>query len=264
MRSERAWFLRLFALVSVLALVLAACGGDDDDDDAGGEGDDTTEETGEEPEGEAGGEFIDGGTFVGDPPEHIDPALNMTLDAYQVVNALYDGLTEIDGTDPASPEIVGLVAESWESNDEATVWTFTIKDGLTFSDGEEVLPSSFVRGWERASNPDFAGDYSYLFNFIEGGAEKLDGTADEPFGCRCRRRGDDPDDNAFGAVLELAGSRGLPAVLPDAVGRRRPRRPERVGERAHDRQRAVHARVAADRHRDRRREEPRVGRRHLR
>jgi ABC-type oligopeptide transport system substrate-binding subunit len=176
MRSERAWFLRLLALVSVLALVLAACGGDDDDDDAAGEGDDTTEET-DAPEGEAGGEFIDGGTFVGDPPEHIDPALNVTLDSYQVVNALYDGLTDINASDPANVTIDPLVAESWESNEDATVWTFTIKDGLTFSDGEPVLPSSFVRGWERASNPDFAGDYSYLFSFIQGGQEKLDGTA---------------------------------------------------------------------------------------
>ena len=178
MRSERAWFLRLLALVSVLALVLAACGGDDDDDDdAGGESTETTEGDGG---GEAGGEFIDGGTFVGDPPEHIDPALNVTLDAYQVVNALYDGLTEIDAsTDPANPTIEPLVAESFESNEDATVWTFTIKDGLTFSNGEAITPTSFKRAWERASNPDFAGDYSYLFNFIQGGAEKLDGTATE-------------------------------------------------------------------------------------
>ena len=47
-----------------------------------------------------GGEIIDGGTFVGGPPEHIDPALNTTLDAYQVINALYDGLTDVDSTDP--------------------------------------------------------------------------------------------------------------------------------------------------------------------
>jgi ABC-type oligopeptide transport system substrate-binding subunit len=173
MRSERAWRLRLFALLTVLALVLVACGGDDDDDDASGG--DTTDST---EQGEAGGEFIDGGTFVGDPPEHIDPALNVTVDAYQVVNALYDGLTEIDATDPENPEIKPLVAESYESNDDATEWTFTIKEGLTFSDGEEVLPSSFARAWERASDPDFAGDYSYLFSFIEGGQAKLDGEAE--------------------------------------------------------------------------------------
>ena len=32
-----------------------------------------------------------------------------------------------------------------------------------------------MRAWERASDPDFAGHYSYLCNFLEGGKEKLDG-----------------------------------------------------------------------------------------
>src|SRR5262245_43935235 len=39
MRSERAWHLRLFAVLTVLALFVAACGGDDDDsatEDTGG------------------------------------------------------------------------------------------------------------------------------------------------------------------------------------------------------------------------------------
>ena len=81
----------------------------------------------------AGGDFVDLGTFVGDPPEHIDPALNSTLDAYQVINAIYDGLTDIDATDPANPEIVPHVAESFEANDDASVWTFTIRDGQAFA-----------------------------------------------------------------------------------------------------------------------------------
>ena len=77
-----------------------------------------------------GGEIIDGGTFVGGPPEHIDPALNTTLDGYQVINALYDGLTDLDLSDPENPQIVPLLAESFESNEDATVWTFTIKEGM--------------------------------------------------------------------------------------------------------------------------------------
>ena len=160
-----------------LSLLAAACGGDDSADSATGtttEGSQSTEGGG----GAAGGEFIDLGTFVGDPPEHIDPALNSTLDAYQVINALYDGLTDLDTTDPANPVVKPLVAESFEANDDATVWTFKIKEGVTFSDGEAIKPSSFARAWERASDPDFAGDYSYLFNFIKGGEEKLAGTAE--------------------------------------------------------------------------------------
>jgi len=168
--------LQLLALFLGLSLVATACGSDDKGSEDNDGATDTTQSDGE---GVAGGEFVDLGTIVGDPLEFIDPALNTTLDGFQITNALYDGLTEIDFTDPEKPELKGLVAESWEGNEDATVWTFKIKEGLEFSNGEPVLPSSFKLAWERASDPDFAGDYSYLFNFLQGGAEKLDGTAEE-------------------------------------------------------------------------------------
>jgi oligopeptide transport system substrate-binding protein len=161
----------LLALILGLSLIAAACGGDD----SGGDG----EEGAAPQDAVQGGEVVDLNTFTGDPPEYIDPALNVTLDAYQVVNALYDGLTDIDLSDPDNPQPAGQVAESWESNEDATVWTFQIREGLTFSDGSPILPSSFVRAWERASDPDLGGGYNYLFNFIEGGEEKLAGDADE-------------------------------------------------------------------------------------
>ena len=56
------------------------------------------------------------------------------------------------------------------------MWTFVIREGAQFSDGEEINASTFQNSWERAA--DLAGDYSYLLTFIEGGAERLDGTAD--------------------------------------------------------------------------------------
>ena len=170
---------RLLALLVALVLVAAACGSDSDSGDessndttAGESTDDTAA-----PETQAGGDFTDLGTFVGDPPEHIDPALNVTLDAYQVINALYDGLTDIDTSDPANPTIVPDVAESYEVNDDATVWTFTIREGQQFSNGEEILPSTFVDSWNRAAS--LAGDYSYLMGFIEGGIEVVEGDAEE-------------------------------------------------------------------------------------
>jgi ABC-type transport system substrate-binding protein len=163
---------KLLALFLGLSLIAAACGGDDDDP----EGSENTDDT-ETPDGVAGGDFIDIGTFVGDPPEHIDPALNSTLDAYQVINAMFDGLTDIDASDPADPQIVPHVAESFEANDDASEWTFTIREGQTFAGGEEILPSTFQKSWERAA--DLAGDYSYLLGFIDGGSERLAGEADE-------------------------------------------------------------------------------------
>jgi ABC-type oligopeptide transport system substrate-binding subunit len=178
---------RLLALLALLlgfSLIAAACGDDDDGGDSvadEGASDEGTTDTGTDdaaPPTQAGGELIDGGTFVGDPPEHIDPALNVTLDAYQVVNAVFDGLTEVDFTDPDNPEVKPLVAETVEPNEDATVWTFKIRDDAAFSDGEPITAQTFADSWERASDPKFAGDYSYLFSFIEGGQDKLDGKAD--------------------------------------------------------------------------------------
>jgi oligopeptide transport system substrate-binding protein len=163
---------KLLALILGLSLVAAACGGDDD------EGADEGEGAEQQAEGVQGGEIVDASTFAQGNVEHIDPALSTTVSASQIGESLYDGLTQVDYTDPDNPVVRGQVAESWESNEDATEWTFTIRDELFFSDGTQVLPSSFQRAWERASAPEFAGDYSYLFSFIDGGQEKLDGAAD--------------------------------------------------------------------------------------
>jgi oligopeptide transport system substrate-binding protein len=173
MRRQRRG-LKLLALILGLSLVAAACGGDDDD-----EGADEGGATEGQAEGVQGGELVDLSAFGGGAEEHIDPALSTTVNASQVGESLYDGLTQVDYSDIENPVVRGQVAESWESNDDASEWTFTIRDDLFFSDETQVLPSSFKRAFERASDPDFAGDYSYLFSFFEGGQEKLDGAADE-------------------------------------------------------------------------------------
>ena len=168
MRSQRKG-LKLLALIAGLSMLAAACGSDD-------EGGSSTTEGGPPAGGAAGGDFIDIGTFVGDPPEHLDPALNSTLDAYQVINAMYDGLTDIDTSDPDNPEIVPHVAESFEANEDASVWTFKIREGQAFAGGEPIVPSTFKKSWERAA--ELAGDYSYLMTFLEGGEAALDPESD--------------------------------------------------------------------------------------
>lgn len=169
--STNSRWMRVLALFLGLSMFAAACGDDDDgsSDDASGDAGDQSDDGGDS---EGGGEFVDFGTFVGDPPENIDPAINNTLAAYQVINALYDGLTDIDASNPDSPEVVPHLAESVEPNEDGSMWTFTVKEDQVFSNGEEILPSTFKRSWERASA--LGGYYSYLLEFIEGGAEALE------------------------------------------------------------------------------------------
>ena len=273
---------KLLVLAAASTLVIAACGSDDGDDtgDTGyttkrrrqgprgrpktppltptetdtteAETDTTEAETDTtEAAGGAGGEFIDLGTFVGDPPEHIDPALNSTLDAYQVINAVYDGLTEIDATDPANPQIVPLVAETVESNEDASVWTFTIKEGAQFADGEEINASTFQNSW--SAPPISPVTTRYLLTFIEGGAERLDGTADTISGVVA-------DDATRTLTVTLSAPysnfdavAGFQLFMPGSAGCHRGRR--RLGERRHVRQRPVPARSGAHRRRDRARSE---------
>jgi oligopeptide transport system substrate-binding protein len=145
-----------------------------------------------------GGEFADLGTFAQGPPDTLDPAVNTTLNAAQVIQATHDGLTTINYVGDEA-EVVPHVAETIESNEDGDVWTFTIRDGLYFSNGEQVLPSSFVCAWERAASPNFPEPvyYAYLFNFIDGGEEKLAGEADTMAGLSA-------DDEAMTLTVELA------------------------------------------------------------
>lgn len=170
LRSDRSVFARLLLVVLGLALVAAACSDDDEGGADGGSGSGGTDGV---------RELVDVGTFPAGAPANLDPALNSNVETYSVVNALYDGLTDVETSDDGETEVYPLVAEAWESNDDATEWVFTIRDGVAFSDGEEVLPSSFVRGWERASDPELAGPYASLFALVEGGQARLDGEADE-------------------------------------------------------------------------------------
>ncbi len=60
-----------------------------------------------------------------------------------------------DSTD----EILPGLAESWTISDDGTVYTFTLKDGVTFSDGTPVKASDFVFSYDRlkaiSGNPSF-------------------------------------------------------------------------------------------------------------
>lgn len=191
--------LRALLLLCSLALVAAACGNDSESSDTGGASDDGGAAAG------GGGEYLDGAQFVAVPP-HIDPYLTSELDGAQISTAVYDGLTEIAYLD-SGPEVRPLVAESWESNDDATVFTFTIKEDQQFSDGTPVLPSSFKKGWDISASPGLAGDYSYLFSLVDGFDAIQDESSPELTGVVA-------DDEAMTLEVTLAaGYADFPAVV---------------------------------------------------
>ena len=52
--------------------------------------------------------------------------------------------------DPEAKEIVGQLAESFEPEENGKIWTFTLKKGVLFQNGEELKADDVVYTWERA------------------------------------------------------------------------------------------------------------------
>lgn len=71
---------------------------------------------------------------------------------------LYDSLVflTVDG------EIVPALAESWEINDEGTEYTFTLRQGVTFHNGEAFNADDVVATWEfgKDETNDYSGQYT--------------------------------------------------------------------------------------------------------
>lgn len=84
------------------------------------------------------GEVTQGGTLrlaVGSDAGCVDPQQVGSNDSIYSVRHLVDSLTD---QDPETGEIVPWLAESWEVDDEARQYTFTLQEGVTFSDGSPL------------------------------------------------------------------------------------------------------------------------------
>lgn len=167
---SRKTLLRAAAGVTVAGLVLAACS---QKENTGG----STEQKAGYPEVENATieEGKPGGTFrLGIvEPAAIDPFNAQESEGLLVTEYLYDRLTH---TTPDG-KTEGKVAESYESNDDCSEWTFHLKSGTTFSNGEPVTAASFKRGWERAAVKSAASEVAYHMDQIQGYEEISTGAA---------------------------------------------------------------------------------------
>jgi peptide/nickel transport system substrate-binding protein len=80
-------------------------------------------------------------------PSDLDPHSQYDYRSTTVVRAVYEGLVGLVGS--ATDEFEGLVAESWEANDDQSVWTFTIRPGLTFQDASPCDSAAVKASYER-------------------------------------------------------------------------------------------------------------------
>ena len=149
-RISRRNFLKV-AGVGAAALGLAACGGSKS-------GSTATSGTASSAAGSSTGSVNTAGFTVqyGPNPETLDPSLNSALDASNTIITIFEPLLIINENN----EVIGGQAESWTTSEDGLTWTFTMRDGLKWSDGTDLTAKDFEYTFKRMVNPDTAAPYA--------------------------------------------------------------------------------------------------------
>ena len=128
----------------------------------------------------------DGGTVlpvcIASEPDNIDPAFNSAVDGATLDSHLFEGLAKLVEEDGKLVYVAACAEELPEgvANDDGTItYTYTLRDGLKWSDGKELLASDFEYAWKRAAATETAADYGYMFEAIKGYPDDLAVVADD-------------------------------------------------------------------------------------
>ena len=121
---------------------------------------------------------VTGGNSADTVDAHIPVNNGDVCRAVNLYNALY-------GWDDDS-QVVPLLAESFEANDDSTVWTCTLKQGIKFSDGSPITPEDVIFTFERITDPDdpktAAANFTMLDKVVATGERTVEFRLTEPNG----------------------------------------------------------------------------------
>ncbi len=84
-----------------------------------------------------------GGTLVAaisSDPGGLNPAITTSGGTHTASELMFNGLVELDANGEPQPEL----AESWEIGDEGATYTFTLREGVTWHDGEPFTSADVV------------------------------------------------------------------------------------------------------------------------
>lgn len=145
------WLTVLF--VAVFAIVLSACT--------------ANKEAGKEPSStEGGGDAKEKVLYLnnGSEPTSFDPSVGFNAVSWNALNNLMEGLVRFNDKD----QPVEATAEKIAVSDDGLTYTFTIRDGAKWSNGDAVTAGDFVFGWLHMLDPETASPAAFLAYPIDG------------------------------------------------------------------------------------------------
>ena len=112
-------------------------------------------------------------------PDTLDPALNSAVDGATMLAHLFSGLAKWEQDSTGKLTVVADMATSLPegvTNADGTVtYTYTLRDGLKWSNGDALTAADFVFAWNRAASADLGADYGYMFEIVKGYADVAEG-----------------------------------------------------------------------------------------
>ena len=109
---------------------------------------------------------------LGPEPDTLDPALNSAADGAITILHLFSGLAKWDQDENGNlvivPDCAEELVEGVENEDGTMTYTYTLREGLKWSDGKDLTAKDFEFAWKRAANPDTGADYGYMFDVVKG------------------------------------------------------------------------------------------------
>ena len=151
---------KMFALLSLLviaSMALSACGGTAPTA-APSTGDTTTEAT-EAPSTDTGTDAPAAAEFKSADPstlivaesevgiDTLDPALAYDTASAEIIQNTYETLVFYDGE--ATDKFVPMLAESWELSADGMTYTFKIRSGVKFHEGQDLTASDVAYSFQR-------------------------------------------------------------------------------------------------------------------
>lgn len=102
-------------------------------------------------------------------PDGIDPGVTNNSFASPILNNAFEGLVTYSTEDGS---MIPGEAESWTISDDGLTYTFTLREGLKWSDGTAHTAQDYVYAMQRILNPDTAAKYvDFVTGYVVGAAE---------------------------------------------------------------------------------------------
>ncbi len=102
----------------------------------------------------------------GADPDTLDPQRARTDSTFNVLRDLFEGLTAVGPDGHAVPAAAG----SWTVSADGREYTFHLRDGLRWSNGDALVAGDFVAGMQRLVDPATASQYAQVFESVVNAA----------------------------------------------------------------------------------------------